>query len=211
MWLVKLGGSLLRAGYLQAWLETLGAVRGIPITIVTGGGPFADSVRQQQARHALSDETAHDMAVCAMEQFAWLCHGLQPSLPVTHCPDQLQQLHAGGRTAILLPARLLDGVSGCPRDWSLTSDSIAAWLAHRLGARHLVLVKSCQPDSLNLDIRALARRGIVDARFPASVDGYPGRISFCSGGSPAAFHALLEANGNDPVPGMALSQSTGIF
>jgi aspartokinase-like uncharacterized kinase len=62
------------------------------------------------------------MAILAMEQFGWLLSDLIVGVPV------------------LLPAGLpLDEL---PASWAVTSDSIAAWVAHRVGADRLVLVKA---------------------------------------------------------------------
>ena len=53
-----------------------------------------------------------------------------------------------------------------PESWSVTSDSLAAWLAGTLGAGALVLVKSADPPPGPLAAADLARRGLVDLAFP---------------------------------------------
>ncbi len=66
---VKLGGSLHASPALADWLAALKACRP-PLTIVPGGGPFADTVRAAQKAMRYDDGTAHAMAVLAMEQYA---------------------------------------------------------------------------------------------------------------------------------------------
>jgi 5-(aminomethyl)-3-furanmethanol phosphate kinase len=61
--------------------------------------------------------------------------------------------------------------------WAVTSDSLAAWLARRLGARRLVLVKSAAAPSAAAPAE-LAARGLVDAAFP---DYAAGLVLVCCG------------------------------
>jgi len=52
----------------------------------------------------------------------------------------------------------------------VTSDSLAAWLAARISAARLVLVKACAiAPHATRDARALAAAGVVDASFPRFV------------------------------------------
>jgi hypothetical protein len=57
------------------------------------------------------------------------------------------------------------------QSWDVTSDSLAAWLASRLDADRLVLVKSAPPPPLPLTPARLAAAGLVDAAFPAYCAG----------------------------------------
>jgi aspartokinase-like uncharacterized kinase len=74
-----------------------------------------------------------------------------------------------GRTPILAPRRFLEEDDGradaLPPCWGVTSDSIAARVAVRLGARELVLLKSVTPPT-HADRADAARLGLVDAEFP---------------------------------------------
>jgi aspartokinase-like uncharacterized kinase len=105
------------------------------LLVVPGGGRFADAVREADRRFGLSDETAHRMAILGMEQFGHLLGDLIPGAEL--CSD-LERI-ATDRTSVLLPAALpLD----LPASWDVTSDSIAAWVARKVGAGRLVLVKA---------------------------------------------------------------------
>jgi 5-(aminomethyl)-3-furanmethanol phosphate kinase len=75
------------------------------------------------------------MAILAMEQFGWLLSELIPGAERGADVDVAR----AGRTRVLLPAGVpLDQL---PASWEVTSDSIAAWVAVRVGAGRLVLIK----------------------------------------------------------------------
>jgi aspartokinase-like uncharacterized kinase len=80
MWVVKLGGSLLGSPALKRWLDALNSFSDGKVVIVPGGGLFADAVRESQLMTGIDDATAHKMAVVAMDQYATLMCGLNPSL-----------------------------------------------------------------------------------------------------------------------------------
>jgi aspartokinase-like uncharacterized kinase len=132
---VKVGGGL-GADALPALCKTLGELgERHPLLVVPGGAGFADAVREADRRFGLRPATAHRMAVLGMEQFGWL---LSELIPGAERRADLAPVRAG-RTTLLLPAGLpLDEL---PSSWQVTSDSIAAWVAVRVGAGRLVLIK----------------------------------------------------------------------
>lgn len=163
----KLGGSLLsepQDGRLRRWCTHLTTAWAGRAVIVPGGGAFADAVRDAQSRWRFSDDGAHRMALRAMDQCGLMLCDLFPALQPVDDPDALPGVCASGRTPVWLAARALDHCTGFPRDWTVTSDSIAVWLAGRLGGTRTVLVKSCAlPDG---DLATLAAAGIVDGALP---------------------------------------------
>jgi 5-(aminomethyl)-3-furanmethanol phosphate kinase len=137
---VKVGGGLARdPAALRAWCAQL-AECGTrhALLVVPGGGAFADAVRAHDRRFGLPDETAHWMAILAMDQFGWALADLVPGalLRVDLAPVR------PGAVAILLPYALLRERDPLPASWDVTADSIAAWVAGAAGARRLVLVKA---------------------------------------------------------------------
>jgi aspartokinase-like uncharacterized kinase len=76
--------------------------------------------------------------------------------------------------------------------WEVTSDSLAAWLAHKIGARLLLLVKSA-PAERPLDAPALARQGLVDAAFPSYVARAPFAWDVYGPGEQTKFLAAIAA------------------
>jgi len=140
---VKFGGGVLAdVEHFDAVLRAIGAAASArPLLIVPGGGPFADTVRDIDRRIGLSDTAAHWMAVLAMDQYA---HLIAARLPGAVVVEDLREIAAALGTRfvpVLAPSRWMRETDPLPHSWDVTSDSIAAWVAGRLGARRLVLVK----------------------------------------------------------------------
>ncbi len=187
---VKLGGSLAAAGTLAAWLAVIleqGGGRGV---IVPGGGVFADAVRAVQRRDGFSDRAAHRMAVLAMEQYAWLLQDLAPALVACAGIREMRAALAEGGVALWLPSQMVlaDPLIAC--DWRVTSDSLAAWLARRLEATCLVLVKSA-PAPPAAKAAELAALGLVDPAFPAYAEAAGCPVACCGPGEAARLAAAL--------------------
>jgi len=142
---VKLGGGVLAHGaHFDAALAEIGAAaRERRLLVVTGGGPFADAVRQVDRRLGLSDDAAHWMAVLAMDQYAHLVAArLAGGVLVAEPREIAIALGAGpGTVPVLAPYRWLREADPLPHAWTVSSDSIAAWVAGAVGARRVVLVK----------------------------------------------------------------------
>jgi 5-(aminomethyl)-3-furanmethanol phosphate kinase len=138
---VKLGGSLLAD--VAALDAVLAIVAAAPRTrlIVPGGGPFADAVRDVDRRIRLADAAAHWMAVLAMDQYAHLIAARMPAARLVEERAEISAAVDEGRVPVLAPSRWLRSADPLPHSWDVTSDSIAAWVAGRVGARRLVLVK----------------------------------------------------------------------
>ena len=172
MWIVKLGGSLHDAPVLRDRLAELAEVSGPPRVAVPGGGPFADSVRALQPKLGIDDGAAHRMAILAMQQFGLMLHALEPRLALAETDAELQSAHA----AVWLPWHLAGHDPTIPGRWEVTSDSLACWLAIRLSAARLTLVKSAEIARLPPEPVLWARAGIVDPAFPDFAAQFGGRI-----------------------------------
>lgn len=164
MWVVKIGGSLSRDPLLQTWLRELNELGGGRVVIVPGGGGFADQVREHQAVWRFDDLAAHNMAVLAMAQHALMMQGLCRRLVVAATEPQIRHALHAGRTAAWAPFGLLRQEADTLTSWDVTSDSLAAWLANRLNAERLMIVKSCEVDS-ECSVAQLAEKGVLDKRF----------------------------------------------
>lgn len=175
MWVVKLGGSLYADPLLPEWLELLAQLGGGRVTVVCGGGGFADEVRRVQAHWDFNDLAAHNMAVLAMAQFAYQLHALNPALHLAKRKREITQVLHRGRTALWLPLELQSDQADTQTNWSATSDTIALDLARQLNAEQLVVVKSCAIDPL-LSLSELADNGVMDAAFARRAQGAPFRI-----------------------------------
>jgi aspartokinase-like uncharacterized kinase len=138
----KLGGSLwTQPAALRGWLAALTRYAG-PLTIVPGGGPFADAVRAAQASLRFSDAAAHEMAIMGMEQYARALADLEPTLVLVQTPAEAALAHRRGDPALWRPLAMTRSAPQIPASWDMTSDSLAAWCAHEAGAEALLLIKS---------------------------------------------------------------------
>jgi dihydroneopterin aldolase len=169
MIVVKLGGSLAKARTLKGWLAALASGKGRAV-VVPGGGVFADVVRDQQERLHFSARAAHRMAILAMEQYGWALADMGAGM--TACADESEMRDALSRGSIpvWLPSAMAFADADIPESWDVTSDSLSAWLARRLGATRLILVKST-PAPRPVDPELLAARGLVDRLFPRFLAG----------------------------------------
>lgn len=164
---LKLGGSLAESGRLRRLLALVSRARR-PVVIVPGGGAFADAVRETQKKLGFSDEAAHDMALLAMHQMADAMIALEPRLLGAESLVGIARAWQRRRIPVWLPASLCASDRRIPRDWSITSDGLAARLAERLGDVELMLVKS-RNVRRTASAKTLARQGIVDPVFPVIV------------------------------------------
>ncbi len=194
MWVVKLGGSLNSDPLLPEWLELLAWLGGGRAIVVCGGGAFADEVRRAQAHWQFDDLPAHNMAVLAMAQTAFLAHGLNPALRLASSQDEIRQVLHAGHAALWLPYEWVRQQADRDTNWELSSDRIALELARRLNAERLVVVKSCAIDPA-ATLRDLGVAGVLDRQFADDADGVAFPIEIVHKGDLARMRALLLGEG----------------
>ena len=129
---IKLGGSLIEHG--RAIIRNLrdyAVANNLRLVIVPGGGPFAMAVRALADK--LSDEAAHWMAVLAMHQYGLFLANGNAEFPLIETLDDI--IDSDGGVSILLPYKILKDDDRLPHTWDVTSDTIAAFIAYKLGER----------------------------------------------------------------------------
>lgn len=194
MVVVKLGGSLVKSGTIRSWLTALTSVGRGRCTLVCGGGVFADIVRSEQQRHGFSDRPAHRMALLAMEQYAIMLADLEPRIVPCAQIGEIRNALGQNLLPVWLPSEMALTDQSIAESWDVTSDSLAAWLARRLGAERLILIKSAVVPREAVSPQALAADGIVDAAFPYYVAG-AGFDTVCLGpGDEAGLAAAVNAD-----------------
>lgn len=196
MWVVKLGGSLLGSPELPRWLDMLAKHGDGRIVIVPGGGIFANAVREAQALTHIDDATAHHLSLLAMDQYGLLLNNLCPQLATASCELELSERSWQHRAIVWLPSHMVLADDTIPCTWDVTSDSLAAWLACKMNAERLILIKSINEQSLDCDGGKLVQHNIVDKHLPCFV----GKGNFeCWVASRSSYHAfenaLLEGGG----------------
>lgn len=186
---VKLGGSLWRSEQLGRWIA---ALRRFPfgVTLIPGGGPFADAVRAAQPAMGFSNHAAHKMALLGMEQYAIALADRFAPLALVETPEAAMLARAQGAMALWRPFALAGAADSVAASWDVTSDSLAAWFAHRAGADELLLIKSV--DDANLE-------AVVD---PCFLDYAAGLDVFIAG--PGALAAAGESFARGDIVGAAL-------
>lgn len=171
MWVVKLGGSVARSEALCGWLAVLAQAGRGRAVIVPGGGRYADAVRAEQQRWGFDDGAAHSMALLAMDQYGHqlvaIGNQAAPSTFEVACTNaEIRSALRRDAVGVWIGSRIAESDATLPRDWGLTSDSLAAWLARGLDASGLALVKAVQVDETEIGAAQLAAREWVDTRFP---------------------------------------------
>lgn len=161
---VKFGGSLFA---LPDWPERAAAlVGGVggPVTLVVGGGPVVEGLREIDAVRPVAPALVHRLAIDGMAIGGRLV-AASLGLPVSPRP-------AGDAATVLdVAAWLASAGSGrvdVPESWDVTSDSLAAVVAGRHGLA-LLLAKSVPPPCAEID--TLSREGWVDRWFPRAAAG----------------------------------------
>ncbi|AHJ66852.1 amino acid kinase family protein [Granulibacter bethesdensis] len=163
---VKLGGSHADTHLRRDWLLAIGRGAG-RIVLVPGGGPFADTVRAMQPVIGFHDAAAHEMALLAMAQFGLALCGSEAGQEARLVPaasmTEIETALGDGLVPVWMPAAMLRGAPDIQETWDVTSDSLAIWLATRLGAEVVLIIKR---DSA----------GSVDPAFQAMRARYRGRV-----------------------------------
>lgn len=161
---IKLGGSFALSPCLRDWIAAVAACAG-RVVVVPGGGPFADAVRATQAPMGFDDRAAHRMGLLAMEQFGCAIASLDERLSPADSLESIRRRLADGKVPVWLPARMTLADASIPQSWDVTSDSLAAWLAGRIGAKRLILVKHFQAIGNKMPAADLTARNIIDGAF----------------------------------------------
>ncbi len=122
------------------WIAAL-ARSSLPLVIVPGGGPFADQVRDAQKRMNFSDTAAHAMAILAMDQFGYVILDRHERLAPARSLEEIEQAVERREDPCLAAVRAGHFRPDIRASWDITSDLLAAWLAGKLAADALLLIK----------------------------------------------------------------------
>ena len=172
-WVVKLGGAVLATPQLRAWLDVLARSSAVRLVVVPGGGALADEVRHLQQRWAFHDAVAHELAIEAMRMHARMLASPVSDLSLTSAISvaawNAESAPAAWWLAPPTCAELIE-----PASWDVTADSIALWLAQRLNAAALIVVKAVVPAELTArSATDFAADGLLDQQFPHLLAAQP--------------------------------------
>lgn len=177
---IKLGGSLMGSEELPLWLNAIEAAsKKSTIIIVPGGGEFANSIRSLQCRYQFTDRTAHNMALHSMCQFGFLLKEINQKLNIINDIKDDAKLDEYPKAPMLwLPHNIIVEKSEIKPSWDFTSDSISLWLAIKLAAKKLILVKSKTISSNKSGLINHIKNGDIDKEFQLLMNKFEGEISF---------------------------------
>lgn len=168
--IVKLGGSLLTMPDLAERLDAVVTLL-LPrrVLIIVGGGAAADEIRRLDGVACLTATQAHWNAIASMTFNAGMLSRVSGCLPVVS-----NRINADTawqkRSAVLLDttaflrAELVQHSRSLPESWSVTSDSIAAFVALHWPAKQVVFCKSC--DLTRPHLEELCQDGLLDEWLP---------------------------------------------
>lgn len=193
---VKLGGSYAASPQLTRWLEAIANLAG-RVVLVPGGGPFADAVRDAQRTMRFGDGAAHVMAMLAMEQYAMALADLRPALKPARSMAAIRRACAAAEVPVWCPVPMALRDSSIPQSWDITSDTLALWLAARLRAGRVILVKAV-PAPLR-SAAELSSAGVLDKAFPAMLGRTVVEVWVAGPESHGAVPAVLSG---EPAPGI---------
>ena len=132
---VKIGGSLFpdHAINLARRLENTSSV------IILGGGEFANLIRKYDSQINFSDEANHWAAIECMDITARLVSDKVESARLAYTIEEIEKISDDGFTPIFAVSDFLRREDPFECSWDVTSDSIAAYVAHLLNANLLIV------------------------------------------------------------------------
>lgn len=193
MWVVKIGGSLANSEELPRWLDVIATAGAGKVVLVPGGGPWADEVRAAQKREGFGDRVAHRKALRAMEQYGKVLVGMRANLIPATGSAEIHEALRNGRVAVWMPHEMFVADPSIPESWDVTSDSLAAWLAKKLDASVLLIVKSLKIEGPQPGVEEMMRRGWVDPAFAQFTTGARLRVFLLGQGDQKVAERLLTA------------------
>ncbi|MBN1330594.1 MAG: hypothetical protein JXA54_14055 [Candidatus Heimdallarchaeota archaeon] len=147
MALVKFGGSLTERGtkkQIKLLGELLDKIYQMyrNFIIIPGGGIFAETIRKTQLDFNLSDETAHWMAIRAIDIHSLLLQEIIPkSIIKTVREIETPTMNFLEGIPILEVLDFAKNESSLEHTWKMTSDSLACEIAAYLGIKKLIFLK----------------------------------------------------------------------
>jgi len=148
--LIKVGGSLLSLPDLKARLESLiVSLNAGQVALLVGGGEAANAVRQWDHVFHFTPEISDALAIESLSLTALLVERLLPQSRRCLSREEVQACWATGFIPIVNPSSIIPqlqraGASPLPASWSVTSDSIAAWIAWHWPFERMLFAKSVE-------------------------------------------------------------------
>lgn len=104
-----------------------------------GGGEFANLIRRYDSEINFSEEANHWTAIDCMDIIAKLVNDKVDSAKLAYSIEEVNQISDEGFTPIFAVSEFLKAEDPFECSWDVTSDSIAAYVAHLLNAKLLIV------------------------------------------------------------------------
>ena len=132
---VKIGGSL----FPDYAIELAKQLNNTNSLIILGGGEFANLIRKYDSTQNFSSEVTHFTAIDCMDIIAKLVNDKVDSTKLAFSIDEINEISDEGFTPIFVVSDFLKNEDPFECSWDVTSDSIAAYVAHIFNANLFIV------------------------------------------------------------------------
>lgn len=170
MWILHLSSTLIGQPSLQAWLDLVERLGDGKVIIVPDAGDMLLSTQWALSKYevnALSNVTINRMVLRAMEQYGLLMRGLCSKLVEGHTELELAERGWQHRGILWMPTQMVQREQILIESDQTGAASLAAWLAHRLGAEHLVMVGDYKKPHLPIKKIVSDQSELLETHFDA--------------------------------------------
>jgi 5-(aminomethyl)-3-furanmethanol phosphate kinase len=148
-WVVKIGGSLFPENAINlceklasfAGLDVLNkneSVSSKKILIISGGGSFANKVRDYDEDMGFSNTANHNAAILCMDILGTLLADKVEGLKAVYSIEESEFVADQGGIPVLIPSRIMNRFDPLEHSWRVSSDSISLYLSDLLKAKLLI-------------------------------------------------------------------------
>ena len=203
---VKIGGSLFPdyAIKLADKLENTGSL------IILGGGEFANLIRKYDSQQNFSAEVTHFTAIDCMDIISKLVCDKVKSAKLVYSLKEALEIADNNFTPIFVVSDFLREDDFFECSWDVTSDSIAAYVAHLLNAKLLIVtnvngIYTQEPSEegsnfiSKIDAKKLLtfKESSIDLKLPSLLIEFGTNCYVVNGMYPERVLSLLDDNIND--------------
>ena len=132
---VKIGGSL----FPDYAIELAKKLNNTNSLIILGGGEFANLIRKYDSTQNFSSDVTHFTAIDCMDIIAKLVNDKVDSTKLAFSIDEINEISDEGFTPIFVVSDFLKKEDPFECSWDVTSDSIAAYVAHIFNANLFIV------------------------------------------------------------------------
>lgn len=203
---VKIGGSL----FPDYAIDLAEKLENTDSAIILGGGEFANLIRKYDSQMGFSQEANHWTAIDCMDIIAKLVNDKVRSAKLAFSIEEVNRISDEGFTPIFVVSEFLKKEDPFECSWDVTSDSIAAYVAHLLNANLFIVTnvngiytqEPKEPGSTfisKIDATTLLtfQESSIDAMLPSLLLEFGSDCYVVNGKYPERVLSLIDDNIND--------------